>query len=45
MGRISPHPGTFLRVATKDLEHTELGRMYGKMEDEERAFPPPPVFS
>jgi hypothetical protein len=43
LGRIPPHPGTFVKsVKTQELEYTELGRIYGRME-EERGLPPSPA--
>jgi hypothetical protein len=39
MERIAPHPGRFLKsVKTQDLGDTELGRMYGKLEVEEKGY-------
>ena len=45
MGRIPPHPGSFVKnVKTQELEDTELGRMYGKLEDKQSASPLPHIF-
>ena len=42
---LPPPPGSFVKILkTQGLEHTELGRMYVKLEDKEGAYPPPPVF-
>ena len=45
MGRVTPHPGSSVKsVKTQGLEYTELGRMYVKLEDKERAYPHPLFF-
>jgi hypothetical protein len=39
-----PHPGSFSKsVKTQDLEHTELGRIYGKLEIERGLLPSPAI--
>jgi hypothetical protein len=44
MGRNTPHPGSFLKsVKTQNLEDTELGRMYGKLERERGLSPSPAI--
>jgi hypothetical protein len=36
LGRIPPYPGSFVKsVKTKELEHFELGRIYGRLENDE----------
>ena len=45
MGTDTPHPGSFRKsLKRKRLEDTELGRMYGKLEDDRVCTPCPSFF-